>query len=144
MLPSISIALKRSQGQFSFGTKMKKQFTSGQRKGSQLVRHISDPFYMRLEKTNCPRTIKKHSKFENGWSKANDRRRGKSLMQRSFNKATYNLSVLNEDSEKRRKFPSFQQILRNNIAEKTFIHPAIPNPEIKGLQGRGGKMVPLF
>jgi hypothetical protein len=35
-------------------------------------------------------------------------------------------------------------MLRNNIEEKTFIFPGKLRPEIAGLKGKGGKVIPLF
>ena len=35
-------------------------------------------------------------------------------------------------------------MLRNNIDEKTFVFPAAPNREVKGLKGKGGKVTALF
>jgi hypothetical protein len=35
-------------------------------------------------------------------------------------------------------------MLRNNIAEKTFVFPGKLKPEIPGLKGKGGKVIPIF
>ena len=35
-------------------------------------------------------------------------------------------------------------MLRNNIAEKTFIFPGRLRPELEGLKGKGGKVIPMF
>ena len=52
-------------------------------------------------------------------------RKGKSLMERSFEKAADNIKTINDDAERRRKYPSLEDQLRNNIAEKTFVHPGV-------------------
>ena len=37
-----------------------------------------------------------------------------------------------------------EDIVRNNIAERTFANPALLRPDIKGVKGKGGKSISLF
>ena len=87
-LPSKSFGLKLSQADISIEKTIEGESTLIKAKQRRISRHISDPFYTRIEKTNCPRTLQKHTNYQKVWHKANERRRGKSLMDRSFQKAT--------------------------------------------------------
>jgi len=107
-LPSISIALKRSGVDISHRKNSDTELSSLKTRPRELYRHISDPFYMRLEKTNCPRTLKKHSFLQNQWYKASSKRRGKSLMERSMEKAAQSIDRINEDADKRRNTVQFE------------------------------------
>ena len=65
-------------------------------------------------------------------------------MERSFEKATEHIRTINEDVEQRRKYPSFEKQLRNNIAEEKFVCPGAIRRDVEGLKGKGGGMVSLF
>ena len=72
------------------------------------------------------------------------RRKGKSLLERSRLKTIENLEAVNEDAQKRRNSSKLEDIVRNNIAEKTFANPGLLRPDIKGVTGKGGKVTSLF
>lgn len=55
-------------------------------KPKELESHMSDPFYMKLEKTLPKRTQQKHSKYRQLWSKLNEERHGKSVVEKSLEK----------------------------------------------------------
>ena len=71
-------------------------------------------------------------------------RKGKSLMERSFKKATDLIRATNQEAERKRKYPPYEEQLRNAIAEKVFAEPGSLRSDIEGLRGKGGRMVPLF
>jgi hypothetical protein len=91
----------------------------------ELARHASDPFHVRLEKTNVRRVQRKHGLYQKRWISLAERREPNSLLRRSFEKAAGNLEAINVDAERRRNFPRFEDMLRNSIAEKTFSRPAL-------------------
>jgi hypothetical protein len=116
-------------------------FPSKQR---ELIRHISDPLYVQMERNNMKRQQLIHRKYRKGWTEMGRQRKGKSLMERSFEKATDLIRSTNEDVERRRKYPPLEEQLRNSIAEKVFAEPGSLRSGIEGLKGKGGRMVPLF
>lgn len=48
------------------------------------------------------------------------------------------------DAFRRKNTTHLEEMLRNNIDEKTFVFPATPCREIPGLKGKGGHVLPLF
>lgn len=69
------------------------------------------------------------------------RRKEKSVIERSLEKADESIAHINLDARKRRNTTHLEEIVRNNIAEKTFIFPGRLRPEVEGLKGKGGKAV---
>jgi hypothetical protein len=65
-------------------------------------------------------------------------------MEKSFEKAAQIIGRINEDADKRRNTTHLEELLRNNIEEKTFVHPGYLKPELKGVRGKGGRAIPLF
>ena len=54
------------------------------------------------------------------------------------------LENIRVDASRRKNTTNLQQMLRNNIDEKTFVFPGAPCREIAGLKGKGGNVIPLF
>ena len=65
-------------------------------------------------------------------------------MSRSFEKAVVNLLAIDRDAAERKNNAKLEDILRNNLEERTFACPGLLRPDIEGLRGKGGRMVPLF
>lgn len=65
-------------------------------------------------------------------------RRGKSLISHSFDYVTKNIEMSNRNTKERRKAIKLEDMLRNNVEEKTFLEFALLTPDLKGVKGRGG------
>lgn len=72
------------------------------------------------------------------------RRKEKSVIERSLQHAAQSIDHTNLDAHRRKNTSDLTQLLRNNIAEKTFIFPGRVRRDMQGLKGKGGKIVPLF
>ena len=110
----------------------------------ELSRHVSDPLHVQMEKSICKRQHQRHRKYRREWTEMGRQRKGKSLMERSLEKATEHIRTINEDAEQRRKCPSFEKQLRNSIDEETFVCPGAIRRDVEGLKGKGGRMLSLF
>lgn len=143
-LPNISMRHKNSQENVSLSKVSVSALVPFPAKQRELSRHVSDPLWLEMEKTNLKRQHIKYHKYRKGWTEMSQQRRGKSLMERSFDKATDIIRAINEDADRRRKYPSLEEQLRNNVAEKTFVRPAVFRRDVEGLKGKGGRIVPLF
>lgn len=61
-----------------------------------------------------------------------------------MHKAAQSIEHINFDAAKRKNTTDLSQMLRNNIAEKTFVFPGKIRSDISGLKGKGGKVIPIF
>jgi hypothetical protein len=59
-------------------------------------------------------------------------------------KAAQSIEYINLDASKRQNTSDLSQMLRNNIADKTFVFPGKIRPDISGVKGKGGKVIPIF
>ena len=66
------------------------------------------------------------------------------MIERCLQRAAQSIEHINLDAAKRKNTSDLSQMLRNNIAEKTFVFPGKIRPDISGLKGKGGKVVPIF
>ena len=76
-----------------------------------------------MEKSIMRRQQLRHLKYRKGWTEMGRQRKGKSLMERSLEKATDLIRATNEETARKRKYPPLEEQLRNNIAEKVFAEP---------------------
>ena len=87
MLPKISNRQNFSLGGDNEPPKAEKQYSTLQLKKKELIRHISDPLYMNMEKTISKRVQNKHHSYQRKWLNATSKRKGQSLLNNSFEKA---------------------------------------------------------
>ena len=90
--------------------------------------HDSDPLYLKLEKTVSKRVNNKFNNYKQGWKEYCLRRKEKSVIERSFDRAAKSIEQINFDAKQRKNTTQLSEMLRNNIAEKTFVFPGKLKP----------------
>jgi hypothetical protein len=79
---------------------------------------------MRLEKKHSVRVQDKFNDYKKGWMQYCMRRKEKSVVEQSLQKANQTIEHIQTDARKRRNTTQLEELVRNNILEKTFIFPA--------------------
>jgi len=143
-LPQISMRLKLGKEDISLTKLTGSTPLAFPPKHKELVRHVSDPLHLQMENSNWKRQQLKHFKYRKGWTEMSRQRKGKSLVERSFDKSVDLIKAKNAEVERRRKYPVLEEQLRNCIAEKAFAEPGTLRSDIEGLRGKGGQFIPLF
>ncbi len=90
------------------------------------------------------RVKEKFSKYTRDWVNSTVKRKSRSILETTFVKTGEMLENVRIDAYKRKNTTHLEEMLRNNIEEKTFVFPGAPCREIEGLKGKGGKVIPLF
>ena len=76
--------------------------------------HISDPLYIRILKNFAKRLNTNFNHYKKAWIDSSLRRKGKSVVDSSLEKAAASIEHINKDSTKRRTNANFAGMLRDN------------------------------